>query len=433
MAIKNYVVKELIPLRIEVPELKKNSFHKLLLLKNKELKKNLGLRSEPISILIDKNEYLLKFNGISGVFSFGDYEFEVIPKFISDNNNLWRKSIFNLISIANSKWIQAEKYSNLGTDKITFYDHISLIFIDTLNKSLLKDSIQTYSSQIVESRYLRGRLLINEQLSKILTNPGTLITEVDYFDTENEFNFLVNWTLLHLISRTNNIKTKAKLLELQSQIPQPQKFYTIPVLKSLPPQYKHYQDVIELCNLLATGNSISLNTGNKDGYGYILNMEKLYEGFIENILKRLVKAESSWSITPQSSMVFAEAKSEGDNDFFTIPDNKLFINNKPVMLIDAKYKASKVVYKNKRPVSSDIYQLFSSMVAHQCNVGLLIHPREKSKNMHKDLSLWQSSFYGNEYYIASYSIDISDISSVDKVNRLILNLKDKIKYLLKIQ
>lgn len=430
-------VRELVPFNLnQLPPIKidKNKVRQELLkeisIKNKELKRNLGMRENPIFVSYENGEYSLKFTGISGVLSLGNLEFEIIPKFINEQDQKWRSSIFNLISISRRKWIHPEHFTSLGADKLNFYDHLALAFIDALNKALMYEPIQSYSSFVNESRYLRGRLLVNDQISKVLTKPGILVTEVDVYNTENEYNFLIKWALNQLLTRTKNLSIKAKLRSLGESIPLVSKSYVIPIQSKLPPQYKHYEEVIELSNMLAKGIAKSHKHGEESGYGYVLNMESIYEGFIENLLRKIVKEEEGWQFQAQSSQMFAEAVTEGENSFFTIPDNKILIDNEPRILIDAKYKASLKSSKNKRPVSSDFYQIFSSLVAHGCNIGLLINPRESNEAHEEIISLWEIDFKGEKFTIGSFSLDISDLKTLVGVNKVKQSLTEKIKELI---
>lgn len=431
MKIKNYSVLELNNIKISVDKSKEELFIKKITQKNEEIKKKLGLRNDPINFTVSNGIFNMKFTGITGSVNLGEIEIEVVPKFITEQNKLWRKSVFNFINIANSKWVLPEKLFNLGTDKSNFYDHLALLYIDILSRALTYDPIQTYNSSVIESKFLRGRLLINEQLSQILSKPGLVVSEVDYYNTENEYNYLINWTLGYLNSRVKDLKLKIQLNKLKEEIPQTNKLYNIPILKPLPAQYIHYKEVVDFGNLIATGNSISLNPGNQEGYGYILNTEKLYEGFIESILKKMSNFDNEWVFIAQSSKKFVTSINTQEKEFYTIPDNKLIIQGEPVMLIDAKYKASKNIYKNKRPINSDLYQLFSSLVSHNCHLGLLIHPWDRSTENKNDLSVWHLKFQESDYFMGSYSLDLSDLSDAKKVNYIIEELREKINFMLK--
>lgn len=401
--------------------------------KNKFLIKKLGLRINPISLNYTNGDYYLKFSGISGVIKLSNLDIEIIPKFVINNQDLWRKSFLSMINISKSKHILLEKNHNLKFENLNFYDHLALSFIDSLS-CISSDCIHTYSTVIKNSHFLKGRLLLGEQISNLLSNPGVFICEYDIFDSENEFNYLLLWTLNQLNSKCKNRSIKSSLYELEQLIPKVNNKYSIPVLTPLPPQYVNFKEAIDIGNALASGSSLSHSQGNNTGYGYLVNMEKTYELFIENILNLLVRNIDSWKIKPQLGKVFATAISTGQNDFYTVPDNVLFVDGSPSILVDAKYKNSLNITKNKRPVNSDIYQMFSSLIAHNCNKALLINPRSNVfDDSSDDFSLWSIDYNNEKFFIASLSLNISSLHSSKDINNIISCIKKNLDNLLNLK
>lgn len=401
--------------------------------KNKFLMKKLGLRINPISLNYSNGDYYLKFSGISGVIKLSNLDIEIIPKFVIENQDLWRKSFLNMIHISKSKHILLEKNHNLKFESLNFYDHLALSFIDSLS-CINKDSINTYTTVIKSSHFLKGRLLIGSQINNLLSNPGIFICEYDIFDSENEFNYLLLWTLNQLKYKCKNQSIKSSLCELEQLIPKVNNKYNIPILNPLPPQYSNFQEAIDIGNSLASGNSLSHSQGNNTGYGYLINMEKTYELFIENILNLLVRNIDSWKIEPQLSKVFATAVSTDQNNFYTVPDNVLFVDGSPSILIDAKYKNSLNITKNKRPINADIYQMFASLIAHNCNKAILINPRSNIfEDCNDDFSLWSIDYNHQKFFIASLSLNISNLSSSKDINTIISCIKKNLDNLLNLK
>jgi 5-methylcytosine-specific restriction endonuclease McrBC regulatory subunit McrC len=55
-----------------------------------------------------------------------------------------------------------------------------------------------------------------------------------------------------------------------------------------PPQYKHFSEAIEIASLLARGYGYGHEAGRSSGYGYVVNMEKVFEGFVERSLYHVI-------------------------------------------------------------------------------------------------------------------------------------------------
>ena len=80
--------------------------------KSRVIKKNLGLRMEPILIQRGKGRGSIKFSSIAGVLSLKHIEIEIMPKFYNQDD-LWRENLFAMISWANSGRMEAQKLINM--------------------------------------------------------------------------------------------------------------------------------------------------------------------------------------------------------------------------------------------------------------------------------------------------------------------------------
>lgn len=383
--------------------------------KNNQLKQKLGLRMDAITVYKKNRKHMIKFVGIAGVCGVGKYEIEIIPKFYKEAVS-WRESLFNMIRISNSDRIYSQRSNNMASAKMTFYDHVALSFIDELNKAISKEAIHNYRTIEDSSRFQRGRLLIREQLKNVVAKPGVLYYEHDVFDCNNKFNYLLNWCLDTLAVKVNNNRIRNTLKEYKNFLPQCTTKFLVPVDEKLPPQYAHYESAIEIANNLALGYSSVYRSKGDQGYGYIVNTEVIYEKFIEKLLKHIQSSSYDFRSEAQSSIIFAKNESKGVHSYYTVPDNKIYIDNGPAMLIDAKYKNNFVNGKGKKPVNSDVYQMFSSLVAHKCNIGVLVSPCESQESMTK--LYWTIKNDEKEYRICSLSVDLSDISTNAKIREL---------------
>ena len=383
--------------------------------KSDEIKRLLGLRSQPIQIYTRAKKKKVKFVGIAGVISLKNTEIEVMPKFLRDGEN-WRESLFNMIYWSKSNRLFSQKTSHVSTTHFSFYDHVALMYYDAMKLGLANDSIHTYYPIKENSRYLKGRLLFGDQIKNVITHPGILYYEYDSFDTDNEFNYLLKWCLDILSVKSNNNQIKVRLKSLIDEMPHVSKVYNIPVEGKLPPQYAHYKEAIEIANNLALGYSYVHSAKNGYGIGYVVNTEVIYEKFVERILQQIKTPFYDLKSEAQSGMLFAKATSKKTSSYYTMPDNKLYKNGSPALLVDAKYKNIYADEKQKKPINSDIYQLFASLITHKCEKGILISPCESDKPITEHS--WVVYDDLKKYELFSIAVDMSDLSSASKIERL---------------
>ena len=223
--------------------------------KSRVIKKNLGLRMEPILIQRGKGRGSIKFSSIAGVLSLKHIEIEIMPKFYNQDD-LWRENLFAMISWANSGRMEAQKFSNMKYTIKNIYDHIGRLYVEELEYALNRELIRSYRSVEENSRFLRGRILITEEMRHILSSPGIVWYERDGLDYENEYNYILKWCTDFLHSHCKDKRIKNRLRMVRERIPATVNRYSIPVHSKLPPQYSHYTRAIEIANHVALKKAI---------------------------------------------------------------------------------------------------------------------------------------------------------------------------------
>lgn len=390
----------------------------LLETESRRLKEQLGLRGEPIRVHRRNGRLWLKCSGIAGAVELPGLEIEIMPKFCREDDG-WRRNLFQMISIAASSRIRLQSVQHMSDSRLNFYDHLALLFLDEMQQALRKEKIRTYRTSEDHSRFLRGRLLFGEQLRHMVESPGIVWYEQDELNCENHFNYLLKWCCGTLASRVRNQQIRRALLETEEQFPAFWRSYPIPVEEKLPPQYRYYERAMDIANRLARGSSSSHDRQGAAGFGYVTAMEVIYEKFIEKLLKSLRAPGMDIRSVPQSSALFARSRGKAGS-YFTVPDNKVCIDGRPAVLVDAKYKNNfsedSFYSRGKKPVNSDVYQLFASLVAHGCTKGILVSPCESSRPSSKQE--WTIDNNGQEYTIYSLAVSLSDISTARKLEEV---------------
>lgn len=390
------------------------------------IKRRLGLHNDPIQIQRGNGRRQIKFSSIAGVLSLKHMEIEIMPKFYREDD-LWRENLFSMILWANSGRIEAQSSSSMRYVSRNIYDHIGLLYADELEHAIKKEAVKTYRSINESSRFLKGRILISEELQHILSSPGEVWYERDILDYENEYNFIFRWCADFLATHCRNSSIRSRLRLLTERLPVTVGFYNIPVISKLPPQYAHYTKVLEIANNVALGASMQHSKTGNTGYGYIIATEVIYEKFIERILRSLQEYHNEYLSEAQISLPFAKPMDGYMPTYHTVPDNRLMIKGEAKLLIDAKYKDNFKTGTRKKPVNSDVYQLFSSMVAHGCERGILLSPCDAAEK--EDIRYWSIDNNGKQYVMGSLCVDLSDISNkktIDSLRQRILAYVDAI-------
>jgi 5-methylcytosine-specific restriction enzyme subunit McrC len=398
--------------------------------KSEQIKRALGLRYTPL-ILDDREAGLsLRASGIAGSFYLFDSYLQIAPKFVGNEDLIqnWQTSVLSMLDRVRRKQYTYSRVKGVSLQKATFIDHVALAYVDAIEKALREEPIQVYRIREETSPYLRGRFAVGRQMQSVLDRPHLIHCEVDYLETDNQYNHLLHWAgnrFVTLVFDSQVRRQLASTLEKLPSITPPAKIpMHLPV--TVPPQFKHYSEAINIASVLAKGYGHGQETGRLAGYGYVLNMERLFEGFVERSLDHVVRCHdvSSYVLRPQATRIYAEAVEKGLKSYYTRPDNVLYKDNQAALLVDAKYKKLSEADEGskQRPQNSDIYQLFASLVAHQCSRGLLLYPRMLHETPSEDgrLKLWKVSAAGQTYVIGASTVNIANLSS-----KMSLNLFDQ--------
>jgi 5-methylcytosine-specific restriction endonuclease McrBC regulatory subunit McrC len=290
----------------------------------------------------------------------------------------------------------------------------------------IQEEIHTYRMHEEETYHLRGTLLIERQLQMILARPRLLCCRIGCLDTDNPLNQLLHWAGQALLTRTFDSSVWRTLSAILGRLPKVTSglSYPLHIPGYLPHQYEHYREAFDIAVALARGYGYGQLTGNQAGYGYILNMERTFEGFVENSLRVVARSMDpvhSWECVPQESSLFASAATRRSRDYYTRPDNKLLIHGEVALLVDAKYKrAPDLSSGHKRPENTDLYQLFASLVAHNCRRALIVYPQVQSDegDVGPGLRAWCVRLaHDYSVLIAATALNVSDLATHQKLRQ----------------
>jgi 5-methylcytosine-specific restriction enzyme subunit McrC len=292
---------------------------------------------------------------------------------------------------------------------------MALAYADGLREAVRRDPIRVYRIREETAPFLRGQFAVERQLNSLLSRPDRIHCNVDYLDTDNSFNHLLHWAGRRFTTAARDAGVRRVVASATMLLPAVSELPRIPDQLPLraPAQYEHFSEVLEIASTLARGLTHSGALGRTSGYGYLVNMERLYERFIEaSLVFALPLLGHGHSVKNQETKRYAAAMTAGVRSYHTRPDNVIYKDGKPLVLIDAKYKRLEDADEMslRRPNNGDIYQLFASMTAHKTNRGLLVYPALGLGSVADKMQLWKVSA-GADAHIGAVTVDISNLTS----------------------
>ena len=161
---------------------------------------------------------------------------------------------------------------------------MALAFAHAVRAAVDRDPIRVYRVQEETSPFLRGQFAVERQVASLLNRPDRIHCNVDYLDTDNEYNHLLRWAGRRFGGSVQDAQVRrdvAIAVELLPSIEGPPRVPNQLPLRP-PAQYGAFRR--------SSGDSLHLGPGvgafwavpaALTGYGYLLNMERVFERFLE--------------------------------------------------------------------------------------------------------------------------------------------------------
>lgn len=272
----------------------------------------------------------------------------------------------------------------------SFFDILGKLFYNELNDIVKQGLLKKYIKREENIKYLKGKLLFNQQISQnLLFKPNFYCRYNDLTCDNMENQIILRATNLIIPMIRYNDKLRYSLLQLERDLKQEVSFNTC-----LSPKdcdlicydrlNEHYHSIIEFSKLIFEEHFIrSIHKGPSKGFNFIVNMPKVYEDFLTEMIVEVVEEEPEFLEYSVASQLKFNTLIKKKN-ITTKPDIILKKGKDQFPLIlDAKYK--------KSDSNSDFYQMIAySLAIPSSKKCCLIYPeynrlRDENYTVFKDL------------------------------------------------
>ncbi|MCB9370420.1 hypothetical protein H6501_02385 [Candidatus Woesearchaeota archaeon] len=320
-----------------------------------------------------------------GVCQIGNNTIEVLPKIFSKNDKLKdeqdeeqskiRKNLLYMLSYTKNLKFKETDISSLSKNS-TLFEAIIYLFAKNLIELLKIDLIRNYETREENSNLLKGKLLMSKHLRYNLFNKAKFYSQFDEFTEDNSLNKTFKLTIDKLLKFTQNSKN-FKLLTECNLILQDVTLNKLSINDVEKVKFtrlnKQYENIFNLAKLLLFENSIDLNSKDTKTYSLMFDMNKLFEEFIFEFIRRnfQFRFENIQSEKPQKYLFIDSPK------FILKPDITINCNKDNCeLIIDTKYKKVNDIKSDKYGVSrEDVYQMFVYSKVYNCKNIILLYPK----------------------------------------------------------
>lgn len=193
-----------------------------------------------------------------------------------------------LKTLKNSPFKQSE-ISSLKSLNLPLLEIFIIMFLNELEKLVKKGLRSDYIPEESNKKFLKGKLLFNENLKHNLAHKERFYTQSDTFSQDLAQNRLIASTLKLLSQQSLSAKTSGKLLQMRfifADIKESSNFKADFAKCHNNRHFKAYELILAWCELFLMGKSFAQYSGQSLAYALLFDMNKLFESFVAHHLRR---------------------------------------------------------------------------------------------------------------------------------------------------
>jgi 5-methylcytosine-specific restriction enzyme subunit McrC len=299
--------------------------------------------------------------------------------------------------------------THLHTTDFPILEVFITIFLQSLEKLVQKGIRKNYVSEEANQPFLKGKLLVNQQIKHNLSHAERFFVQYDDFQANIAPNRLIKSTLqvLFKVSRklNNQINLQQHLLIFEEVNYSQNLAQDFIETEKLNRQFAHYQSVMAWCKFFLKHQSFTNFGGSAVNFAILFPMQKVFEDFVGFKLKQKFGG-GNWQIKLQDQK---HHLIENPLKFQLKPDVVFYKNNTAKIILDAKWKILNEKERNFDISQADLYQLFAYGKKYECNNLYLIYP--KNENFTQPLIF----NYGEEMTLRIYPLDLLSLANISSL------------------
>ena len=284
------------------------------------------------------------------------------------------------------------RLTNLNTKKNNLLEVFISKFLnesDMIIKRGLKSSYVTVQSN---EKFLKGKLLMTQQLRRNIVNQSYFFNEYDEFMTNSAENQLIKTTLEYLLknSRDNNnlriIREQLVYFEFVDLTNSPEQTFQ---KVSIGRNYTYYEQALNWCRIFLSRKSFTSFKGSSLAFAVLFPMEEIFEAYIAYMMKNSIP-DANVSAQDKKYSLF-DRTNETKAVYRLRPDLVVRFEDNRTIIADTKWK----VLDSTGPSQTDLYQMYAYYTRY----------RHKSENVDKVVLIYpySSSYSENEFRSTQFS------------------------------
>jgi len=298
-------------------------------------------------------------------------QIEILPKLYNKTGNkesveVTRNQLLIMLrTLRNSPFKQAG-HADIRDAKMPLLEVYITQYLSLVNQLVKRGVRSDYVLMQKNAKYLKGRLLISQQIRKNAFHHERFYIEYQEYQINRPANRLIKTTLLLVSKYTRNSQNQRLARELSFV------FDEVPISCDVKADFQkvrtdrtmgYYTEVLAWCKLLLSKHGPTASSGDFNTLALLYPMERIFEDYVAHCLRRNLDQyfEPGSQLKTQSRKYSLVEKHNGKPIFNLKPDLLVQLDNQNICVMDSKWKLLNADdHSHKYGISqADMYQLYA--------------------------------------------------------------------------
>jgi 5-methylcytosine-specific restriction enzyme subunit McrC len=315
----------------------------------------------------------------------------------------------------------------LHSDRMNVYEIFISLYLQAVRQIVKKGLRSSYLTREDNLNCYKGKLQVDEHIKKNFAHKERFYVMYDEFQQNRPENRLIKATLIKLRMLTtsmNNAREIRQLLAAFDEI-EPSRSYEHDFSKVIINRnMQNYKEILQWSKVFLFNKSFTMFSGIFHSKAILFPMEKVFECYVAQELKKLFWGETSWNFETQDKGKYLFTDPE---TFALRPD--IVIRNNTTVVMDTKWKRLfNDPGKNYGIATADMYQMYAYSKRYGAKHIWLLYPKTDvmSENDNKGITFESGPDSGStETVIHVFFVDIANIK--DSLKKLKQEVFDCVK------
>lgn len=344
-----------------------------------------------IRLIHRRGQPMIQATQYVGVLRLGHTTIQVLPKMyrsgVSNPHEQARDATANLLHLlayADQVPLREQQAAELARRESDWFEILTALFATHSYAAWLRGPVRGYQQVESELPVLKGRWRISEQM-RHPERGHTFAVAYDEFSVDTPLNRVFRFVVERLWRMTRSSTSRRILGELRLAMEEVSLPAVVTPADADPALLNRLSapllPLLNLARLFLEGGALQLTGGATASFAFLLDMNRLFEGFVAGFLLRHRAAVLPPALQGCRLAVQAQgatrylARVEGRGVFRLEPDILFQAESAIPLIIDTKYKRLDPAQRNLGVSQNDVYQMYAYTQRYDCLRVVMIYPQ----------------------------------------------------------